>query len=237
MARTENEDREGRILDAAAQLIAHFGYDKTTVSDIAHEAGISKGAVYLHFESKEALFEALLIREMMTYALNWLAQLEKDEAGGTLGGMYKSMLYALSDNPFMAALFRQDRHILGNYVRKPDNFFKRFQEGQSSSTRFEFVHRMQAAGALRDDLDPQVITHIMNMLAYGLVSMDGVIPAEETPELDDLIEGIAFMMDRALMSPDPTKADIGKQIVREIVAEAHQRYEQLEKPEQEQTEQ
>ena len=42
--------------------------------------------------------------------------------------MYKSMLYALSDNPFMAALFRQDRHILGNYVRKPDNFFKRFQD-------------------------------------------------------------------------------------------------------------
>lgn len=237
MARTENEDREDRILDAAAQLIAHFGYDKTTVSDIAREAGISKGAVYLHFESKEALFEALLIREVMAYALNWLALLEQDENGGTLGGMYKSMLYALSDNPFMAAMFRQDRHILGNYVRKPDNFFKRFQEGQATSPRFAFVHRMQEAGALRDDLDPQVITHIMNMVAYGLVSMDGVIPAEETPDLDDLIEGIAVMMDRALMSPDPGKRDIGKQIVREIVDEARQRHEQLENPEQEQTEQ
>lgn len=40
------------ILDAADRLIQHYGYCKTTVDDIAREAGIGKGTVYLHFNSK-----------------------------------------------------------------------------------------------------------------------------------------------------------------------------------------
>ena len=60
MPRAADPDREQRILDAAADLIAHFGYDKTTVDDIARRAGVSKGAIYLHFKSKDDLFEGLL---------------------------------------------------------------------------------------------------------------------------------------------------------------------------------
>lgn len=41
------------ILDAAERLLARFGYRKMSVEDIAREAGIGKGTIYLHFESKE----------------------------------------------------------------------------------------------------------------------------------------------------------------------------------------
>jgi AcrR family transcriptional regulator len=47
------EERKELILDAADRLLAHFGYKKMTVEDIAREAGIGKGTVYLHFASKE----------------------------------------------------------------------------------------------------------------------------------------------------------------------------------------
>ena len=47
------ESRKELILDAADRLLAHFGYKKMTVEDIAREAGIGKGTVYLHFASKE----------------------------------------------------------------------------------------------------------------------------------------------------------------------------------------
>lgn len=43
------------ILDAIERLMARFGYKKTTVDDIAREAGIGKGTVYLHFPSKEEI--------------------------------------------------------------------------------------------------------------------------------------------------------------------------------------
>jgi Transcriptional regulator len=44
-----------RILDAAERLLARFGYKKTTMEDIAREAGLGKRTLYLHFASKEAV--------------------------------------------------------------------------------------------------------------------------------------------------------------------------------------
>lgn len=41
------------ILDATDKLLTRFGYKKMTIDDLAHEVGIGKGSVYLHFESKE----------------------------------------------------------------------------------------------------------------------------------------------------------------------------------------
>src|SRR5687768_17305968 len=41
------------ILDAANRLLARYGYRKMTVDDLAADAGIGKGSVYLHFSSKE----------------------------------------------------------------------------------------------------------------------------------------------------------------------------------------
>lgn len=49
-----------RILQAAARAFARRGYQAATVDDIAVEAGISMGALYHHFSSKEALFRAIL---------------------------------------------------------------------------------------------------------------------------------------------------------------------------------
>jgi AcrR family transcriptional regulator len=45
--------REDAILDAADRLLARYGYRKMTIDDVAREAGIGKGTIYLHFRSKE----------------------------------------------------------------------------------------------------------------------------------------------------------------------------------------
>lgn len=228
MTRSNNTEREQRILDAAANLFAHYGYDKTTVSDIARDAGVSQGAIYLHFDNKDGILEGLLIRELKRYAENWLERIEADPNGGTLAGLYKNSLYALSDNTFMSALFRQDRRIFGNYVRKPGNFFQRFQAGRTQSTRYEFVQMMQDAGAVRPDLDPKVIAHIMNSLSYGLVGMDDIIAEEDIPPVDNLIEGIADIMDRALTPEGGGNREVGKTIVRQIFEASRQQFEQME---------
>lgn len=47
------EDVREAILDATDTLLARYGYRKMTVEDIALEAGIGKGTIYLHFSSKE----------------------------------------------------------------------------------------------------------------------------------------------------------------------------------------
>jgi AcrR family transcriptional regulator len=51
--------REEHILRAAVRCFARDGYRGTTMEQIAEEAGISKGAAYVYFPSKEAIFLAL----------------------------------------------------------------------------------------------------------------------------------------------------------------------------------
>jgi AcrR family transcriptional regulator len=50
------------ILLAATEAFARFGFKKASMEDIARLAGVGKGSIYLHFDSKEALFEAVLWR-------------------------------------------------------------------------------------------------------------------------------------------------------------------------------
>ena len=55
-------DTADRILDAADRLLGRFGYRKMTVDDLAKEAGIGKGTVYLSFRSKEDIALACIDR-------------------------------------------------------------------------------------------------------------------------------------------------------------------------------
>jgi AcrR family transcriptional regulator len=60
--RRRAEARPDEVLDAALSLFSAQGYGHTTVDQIAHRAGLSKGAVYLYFPSKRALLEGLVRR-------------------------------------------------------------------------------------------------------------------------------------------------------------------------------
>ena len=51
--------RPAEILDAALAVFAQKGFAATKLDDIAAKAGITKGTIYLYFDSKQALFEAL----------------------------------------------------------------------------------------------------------------------------------------------------------------------------------
>jgi AcrR family transcriptional regulator len=61
MTHAETERRQ-QILDAAARLIQHYGPNKTTMADIAREADVGVGTVYLEFTSKDAIVEELSSR-------------------------------------------------------------------------------------------------------------------------------------------------------------------------------
>jgi AcrR family transcriptional regulator len=55
-----SEETRARIIESAIKLFSIRGFNASRVDDICAEAGISKGAFYHHFESKQALFLALL---------------------------------------------------------------------------------------------------------------------------------------------------------------------------------
>jgi AcrR family transcriptional regulator len=59
---TQFELREEAILDATNRLLGDKGYEAMSMDDIAAEVGIAKGSLYKHFESKEALAAAVMVR-------------------------------------------------------------------------------------------------------------------------------------------------------------------------------
>src|SRR6266568_2190574 len=63
--RSKRDQRTDLILDAAAELVLRWSYKKTTIDDIARQAGVAKGTIYLHWKSREELFEALVLREWL----------------------------------------------------------------------------------------------------------------------------------------------------------------------------
>lgn len=76
------EARPDEILDAALAVFTEKGFDAARVDDIAARAKLSKGAVYLYFDSKEALLRGLIEREVAPVAqrLKSLAETTGDPA-------------------------------------------------------------------------------------------------------------------------------------------------------------
>jgi AcrR family transcriptional regulator len=58
--RTTGQETTSRIMEAAADCFSREGYDATGVAEICERAGVSKGAFYHHFPSKQSVFLALL---------------------------------------------------------------------------------------------------------------------------------------------------------------------------------
>ncbi len=56
------ERRKTQILDAAMEVFAHLGFHKARMDDIVQESGLSKGAIYWYFKSKDAIIAAILDR-------------------------------------------------------------------------------------------------------------------------------------------------------------------------------
>src|SRR5438128_2558813 len=58
--RLQPGERRPLLLDAAERTFGRLGFDATRIEDVAKEAGVAKGLLYRHFESKEALFAAVM---------------------------------------------------------------------------------------------------------------------------------------------------------------------------------
>ncbi|MBN9305805.1 MAG: TetR family transcriptional regulator [Devosia sp. 67-54] len=105
--RRRAEARPDEVLDAALALFVEKGFAATRVEDIAARAGLSKGAVYLYFPSKEAILEGLVKRAVRPIADNALGFLENyaGDPRSVIGTVLKMVAGRLAD-PMLVAIPR-----------------------------------------------------------------------------------------------------------------------------------
>ncbi len=79
----EKENIKTNLQEACKQSWTQYGYKKTSVDDLCRQTGISKGAFYLFFESKEALFCEVLcsVQEQICDAASRVIEKHKDKHG------------------------------------------------------------------------------------------------------------------------------------------------------------
>ncbi|MCP2340690.1 TetR/AcrR family transcriptional regulator [Actinomadura rupiterrae] len=68
-----------RLVDISSRLFAEYGYEGTSIEAVLHRANVSRGALYHHFDNKEALFEAVL-EELETDITRQVLEAGKDKS-------------------------------------------------------------------------------------------------------------------------------------------------------------
>jgi AcrR family transcriptional regulator len=106
MPRKTNSDS---LLDAAGRVFGRRGYHAARVSEIAAEAGVAQGTVYLHFASKEQLYIGLLERfagmlRATSEGLAWADIRSADELGDRLAGLCADIFELCAANREVASL-------------------------------------------------------------------------------------------------------------------------------------
>lgn len=95
-----------QILDAAQIEFSERGFFNVTIDDIAARSGMSKGGLYAYFDSKDALFEALLARSLTPPELQDMPALSEQVSANELAEWLVNRLYQFMGNPQAIATFR-----------------------------------------------------------------------------------------------------------------------------------
>src|SRR6266705_5416581 len=170
----ERKLREERILDVATALLVRWGYRKTTIDDVAHEAGVGKGTIYLHWKDKNDLFRAAIWRERLRYSEELQRRIAADPEGGLLHRITVHGLLAALSNPLMAAIIRGKSDIFNGFLGASDTGFLNQLVGDSDA----YFDQLQHAGLIRTDIPASIITYLLTALKVGVINSPFILTHE-----------------------------------------------------------
>lgn len=187
MPRPRRPHRRTAILDAAEHLVLEQGFDATSVASVAARAGIGKGAVYLEFDSKTDILDALLQRAGERMQARVDAELGDDV---TLSGAYRSAIRALLEDRLMTAAFLDDQGVLGSHVSA-------VTDGRYRARHLlviEWLRHLQQQGRLRADVDAEHLALALSSTTIGLLSANALLGPLDPENLEGAFNAIARMV-------------------------------------------
>ena len=194
---SKQQARANRILDAAAALILRWGYNKTTIDDIARQAEVAKGTIYLHWRTREDLFRALIKREQLAMGVELLEDIARDPTGPTLRGIYKHTALALLKRPLLKASLLGDKDMLGRLVQREQGSAAYMEK----LTGFEtYLQLLRERGLLRTDIEPRAQVQVASAIFVGFFHLPPLVSGEYAPPDEEMADLIGDTIQRALGS-------------------------------------
>lgn len=164
MAEIKDGRRAQRILDAAADLVLRWGYKRVTIEEVARHAGIGKGTVYLHFESRSWLFMCVLMRESLAM-VDELADAIRRDAAAVLPAEQARLGYLdVHRRPLLRAMFARDSELLGELAHEGAVEPLREWKGELADEQFRL---MREYGLMRTDIDLDTQKYMLGAIQAG----------------------------------------------------------------------
>jgi AcrR family transcriptional regulator len=205
--------RAQRILDATAQLLERWGYSRVTIDDIARQAGVGKGTVYLHWPNRETLFMAVLQRELLQFIENLAPTLRDNPEELLLHRLVRHFWLAANRRPLIRAVFVQDFETLGRLSMAGDQTLIARQYEAFE----EYVELLKKSRLLRADLTGSEVMYIYRATITGFFLAEKLIPEEYQPDVERKADLLADTFQQTFGIPDPPPRAAIKAIAPEII--------------------
>jgi AcrR family transcriptional regulator len=185
------DDTTAAILDATRAAILDFGVRRTTLSDVARRAGVSRMTVYRRYPDVQALLRELMTREFSELLTRLDASVEAPDGRSRLVIALVEGVRALRAHPLFRKVLTAEPDLLLPYLVE--------RVGGTQRAGLALIEREieagQADGSIRAG-DPQVMAHAILLVAQSFVHSAGIV--EDAVPLRRLLEELERLLDGAL---------------------------------------
>ena len=151
-------DKPQQIIDAAVRVFARNGFYNSRVSDIAREAGIASGTIYLYFKTKDEILVTLFREKMTAFVSALRTEIAREQdPEAKIRRLVRLHFEVLEASPDMAEVVQVE-------LRQGQKFF-RGASAHEISAYFELIgsilHEGVAGGVFRRDLPVKIATKML----------------------------------------------------------------------------
>jgi TetR/AcrR family transcriptional regulator, fatty acid metabolism regulator protein len=154
-------DKRERILDAAERIFARHGFFAARVSEIAKEAGVADGTIYLYFKSKDDLLISLFERRMSQVNARLRAAIADGTPIEKLHAFVTTYLQLISSEPTAA-------EVVTIELRQSSKFMKEYDNPEFADF-LRMLGGIIAEGQASGELDSQIPSHIAARMIFGIL--------------------------------------------------------------------
>jgi TetR/AcrR family fatty acid metabolism transcriptional regulator len=154
-------DKRERILAAAERIFARHGFFAARVSEIAREAGVADGTIYLYFKSKDDLLISLFESRMKQVNEDLRRAIADRPPAEQLRAFIHAYLQLVSDEPTAA-------EVLTIELRQSSKFMKEYDNPEFADF-LRMLGGIIAEGQARGELDAAIPSHIAARMIFGML--------------------------------------------------------------------
>jgi TetR/AcrR family fatty acid metabolism transcriptional regulator len=199
VGRTRERGKHQRILQAAVKIFAEKGFYKAKISEIAREAEVADGTVYLYFKNKDDILIQLFEEEMDRMIESMRGELSRfEEPLEKLKAFVRRHLGVVEENPRLAEVIQVELRQSNKFVKNYTN--RKFQEYLNLVE--EIIRQGQQRGVVRPDIEPSIAKRAIfgaldEMSTFWVLSRKRSYPAEH------VARQISDMLIRGVIHPGP----------------------------------